>query len=116
MTTVFVVSSHLMFAYGLNSLLRQETQLEVLGQESEIDQAIKQIKMLQPDVVILDSSGPAYNKNSGILHILEVSPDSKVVNVNLYSNKLAVYEVRHRMVENLSDLFDVFENRSDQTF
>lgn len=102
-----------MFAYGLNSLLDQNARIEVLGQESEIDRALEQIKLLQPDVVILDSSNPTYNGNSGVLHILEASPDSKVVNVNLHSNKLAVYEVKHRIVERLSDLFDTFENGSD---
>jgi chemotaxis response regulator CheB len=37
-------------------LLRQETELEIVGQETDTDKTIERIKELRPDVVIVDSA------------------------------------------------------------
>ena len=37
-------------------MLRQETELEIVGQETDADKTIERIKELRPDVVIVDSA------------------------------------------------------------
>jgi DNA-binding NarL/FixJ family response regulator len=104
-TSVFVISGHLMFAHGLESLLRQEAQLDIVGQESDISQAIERIKELQPDVVILDSD----NSTLEIASILETRPGIKVISLSLQNNNLQVYQARQRVTTSVMDLLEVIE-------
>ena len=55
-TRIYIISNHLMFGHGLKSLLGQKENLVIVGQEAQIDHAIKQIAELEPDVVLLDST------------------------------------------------------------
>ena len=107
---VFVISSRLMFGHGLESLLRQETNFDIVGQETNIDQAIKQMKDLQPNVVILDSE----NAVSRVTPILHASPGVKVISLSLQNNDLYVYQVKQWIVRETEDLVEAIKaNLSD---
>jgi DNA-binding NarL/FixJ family response regulator len=54
--TTFIISSHLMFQHGLESLLSQQDGVDIIGRTTNPDSALEQIKTLQPDVVIIDST------------------------------------------------------------
>lgn len=100
---VFVISDHLMFAHGLESLVNRDLQLKLVGQEKNIDQAIPLVKALQPDVVILDSSG--WGQNEAYLNrLLQARPSLKVIDLSLDDNNLHIYRSTQKMVESLEDL------------
>jgi DNA-binding NarL/FixJ family response regulator len=58
MMCVLIVSSHPLFGQGVESLLRQEAGVEIVGRETDVDYAIERIKELQPDVIILGNDDP----------------------------------------------------------
>jgi DNA-binding NarL/FixJ family response regulator len=93
-----------MFGHGLESLLRQETQFEIVGQEAEIDQAIDRFVELDPDVVIFDSDDVPNNSTPTVLRILKEKPDVKVVGLNLHQNTVYVYEAKQWLVKEVKDL------------
>lgn len=90
--TVFIISKYLMFQDGLKSLLSQQGEVELVGWAASPDQAIGQIKTLQPDVVILDSTSMPANMIARLERIFWACPQIKLINVNLHNNHLSIYQ------------------------
>jgi len=91
-----------MFAHGLRSLLSQDPDLQLVGQETDIDRALEQIKVSQPDIVILDSSGPSMQKLD-LKRILLARPGLKVIGLSLNSNNLYIYQATQKVVDSILD-------------
>jgi DNA-binding NarL/FixJ family response regulator len=59
--TVLVVDDHPVFRQGLRDILRQEHDIEVVGEGADGQQALEMVRRLQPDIVILDINLPGLN-------------------------------------------------------
>jgi len=105
-TRILIISGHLLFSSGLESLLDQETNLEIMGQEKDMKRAIDQIKELQPDVVILDSD----NSVTQVTPILHASPGVKVITLSLQNNDLYVYQTKQRVAMETEDLIEAIKD------
>jgi DNA-binding NarL/FixJ family response regulator len=103
MKSIFIISQYPMFGQGLKSLLQQQADLDIVGWETDLDEAIKQIKELQPEIVLLESD----RSFPGVSPILQASPDSKVINLNLHSTRLYLYQARQWTAKSLEDLMQV---------
>lgn len=112
MTRIFIISSHLMFGHGLESLLRGETKVDVVGQEADEETAIKRIKELRPHVVILDSNGPPPEPTPTVMRILQESPGTNVIGLSLQDNTLHLYRATQRVVKRLDDLIEAISHAS----
>jgi DNA-binding NarL/FixJ family response regulator len=104
MARIFIISSQLMFGRGLESLLRQEIGADIVGQETDVEQAVDRIKELQPDVVIVDSDGPAYDSTLALMHILRANPGIKVIGLSLQNNNLYTYRAKQWVARGVEDL------------
>lgn len=105
MKRIFIISSYAMFGRGLNNLLNQESNIEIVGQETGIEQASDQITTLQPDVVIFDSDDPARASTPVLLYrILKEHGGIQVIGLSLQNNKFRVYGVREGIVHEVADL------------
>jgi DNA-binding NarL/FixJ family response regulator len=63
----------------LRTLLRIETQLEVVGEAANGRQAVELAQAHQPDVVVLDVAMPIMDGFEAIPEIVRVSPESSIV-------------------------------------
>jgi DNA-binding NarL/FixJ family response regulator len=70
MRRIFILSSHPLFGQGVESLLRQEAGLIIVGQETDADKALERIKEIRPDVVILDCAEPECDPTLAVMRIL----------------------------------------------
>ena len=104
MARVFILSKYPLFGRGVESLLRQETELEIVGQETDADQAIERITELHPDVVIVDSSDPACDPIATITRILKTETPVKVIGLDLKENKIHLYHGEQREARGVEDL------------
>ncbi len=59
--TVLVVDDHPLFRQGLRDVFAAEHDLEVIGEASDGDEALKLIQALTPDVVVMDVNIPTLN-------------------------------------------------------
>ncbi|MBM4466967.1 MAG: response regulator transcription factor [Chloroflexi bacterium] len=84
MKRIFMLSSHLLFSQGVESLLR----LEIVGRETDADKAIERIKELRPDVVIVGSSDPTCDPTPVVMRILGEGVGIKVTGLNLQDNTI----------------------------
>lgn len=102
-----------MFGRGLEILLQNHTDIDVLGQESDIDKAIEQINEAKPDVVILDGDDPLNEAMSTILTILKAQLIPKVIGLNLQDNNLYIYEARRWVTKGVDDLVTAIQDSPD---
>jgi DNA-binding NarL/FixJ family response regulator len=109
MKRVFLLSSHPLFGQGVESLLRRERGLEIVACETDVDQAVKRIKGLQPDVVIVDSSDPGVDLTPGVMGILKERAGAKVIGLNLQDNTLCIYRGEQRVIKETEDLIKAIE-------
>ncbi|MBE7553342.1 MAG: hypothetical protein HS126_19905 [Anaerolineales bacterium] len=111
MLSIFIVSSHLMFSRGLESLLSQDNELKIIGQETDVKQAIKQIKELRPDVVIVYGDETRGLSPSLIIEILNIHSGTKVISLSLQNNIFHVYQTFQKVALEPEDLFKAIKSR-----
>ena len=58
---ILVVDDHPLFRQGLRDVLRSESDIDVVGEAANAEQAIALTQSLQPDALILDINLPGMN-------------------------------------------------------
>jgi len=106
MINILIISKHIMFGHGLESLLHQNGRCRVVGQETDIYQALEKIKTLQPDVVLVDDEAPTPN----LVPILQINPDAKIITLNLQNNILHLDQTERWVTSGVQDLIETIES------
>jgi DNA-binding NarL/FixJ family response regulator len=89
---VMVVDDHALFRRGLEMVLAQEPDLELVGEASDGEEAIKRAEELVPDVVLMDVRMP---KRSGIEaagEIRDLLPHVKILMLTISDDEADLYE------------------------
>jgi DNA-binding NarL/FixJ family response regulator len=107
---IFILSSHPLFSAGVETLLRDEVELEFVGRETNPDQAVARIKELKPDMVILDTNYVACNADPVLLRIFQEQLGIKVIGMNLQDNRICIYHEEQRVVQSVDDLKSIIHN------
>lgn len=76
---VLIVDDHAVVRLGLNTLLSDEEEITIVGEAANADQAMAQIELHKPDVVILDIQIPGKNGIEVCKDIVNQSGNIKVV-------------------------------------
>ena len=112
MVTVFIIANHLMFSHGLESMLRQENNLEIVGREEDNARALKKIKAIQPNVVIIYGDDKSKDFKVTVVDVLNVNPRAKVIGLNLQNNISFIYQAARWVVEDVNGLLEIISNPS----
>lgn len=67
----------------VRSLLQKQTELRVIGEESDGLKAVQQAQELQPDLILLDIGLPTFNGIEAAKRIHQLSPRSKILFVSV---------------------------------
>jgi len=89
---VLVVDDHALFRRGLEMVLAQESDIEVIGEAGDAEAAVERAAELLPDVVLLDVRMP---KGSGIeacVQIKEVAPSARIIMLTISDEEADLYE------------------------
>ncbi|MBQ0031224.1 MAG: response regulator transcription factor [bacterium] len=78
-TSVLIADDHSLLRMGLRSMLRQEADMEVVGEAVNGEMAVELVRKLKPDVVVMDLMMPKLNGADATRSILERNPDTKVI-------------------------------------
>ena len=78
-TSVLIADDHSLLRMGMRSMLRQEADMEVVGEAVDGEMAVELVNKLKPDVVVMDLMMPKLNGADATKTIIERHPDAKVI-------------------------------------
>ena len=87
MIKVIIADDHMIIRDGLRSLLERQPDMEVVAEAENGRIALKYVKELSPDVVIMDIGMRELNGIDATRQITEMSPGVKVLALSMYSDK-----------------------------
>ena len=86
MIQLLLVDDHIIVRQGLKSLLESESNIKVVGEADNGKIAISKIKILHPDVVLMDIKMPVMNGLEATKIICQQYPDTKVLLLTTFGN------------------------------
>ena len=117
MLRVLIVENQLLLGAGLQRLLSDETDLDVIGISPRNQlELVQEIRQLKPDVVFLDRDSRLIDATD-LLSFLEDFLELRVVVINTNDHLAHIYNRRETQLCQATDLFDIIQERSsnDQT-
>jgi DNA-binding NarL/FixJ family response regulator len=86
--TIFLVEDHPVFRQGLVQLINREADLQVCGHASTVEDAIKSIRRLRPDLVLVDITLPGRSGLDLIRDLRTVDRKTKLLAVSMHDEAL----------------------------
>jgi two-component system response regulator NreC len=84
---IVIADDHTILREGLRSLLASGLEFEVVGEAEDGMEAVKSVKALSPDLVIVDLSMPKMNGVEAIKEIKRIAQDTKIVVLTVHKNE-----------------------------
>jgi DNA-binding NarL/FixJ family response regulator len=76
---VLLVDDHDLFRTGLRNLLEEQVALQIVGEGANGSEAVRLVRELAPDVVVMDLNMPAMSGVEATRHITALSPLTRVI-------------------------------------
>ena len=88
---VLIADDHSLFREGLHGLLDSVTETEVVGEATTGTEAIREAKVLQPDVSLMDIKMPGINGIEATRQIVAASPHIGILMVTMLEDDESVF-------------------------
>jgi len=88
MTRILLVDDHPLMRKGLALTLNAETDLDVVGQAADAEEALSMIDKLDPDLVLIDISLPGMSGLELLKHLLAIRPGLLALMVSRHDEAL----------------------------
>lgn len=84
---ILITDDHPVVLRGLRSLLERRKEWKVCGEARTGKEAVQQVKLLKPDIVIIDISMPGMNGIEAIRRIRELNPHIGILALTMYDSE-----------------------------
>ena len=91
-TRVFVVDDHEIIRWGMTSLLKAESDMEVVGEASSVAEALAWVPQKQPDVAVLDVRLPDGNGVELCRELRSQLPDLRCLMLTSFDDRQALMD------------------------
>ena len=89
---VLIVDDHALFRRGLQMVLAQEPDIEVVGEASDGSEAVEKAKTLKPDIVLMDVRMPRRSGIEATGDIRDMLPGAKILMLTISDEEADLYE------------------------
>ena len=89
---MLVVDDHEIVRRGLCRLLNSQVDIEIVGEGSNGDEAVRFAKECRPDLVLLDVSMPVMNGFEAARLIMQELPDTRILIISQFDSEWQVRE------------------------
>jgi DNA-binding NarL/FixJ family response regulator len=89
---VLVVDDHALFRRGLEMVLAQESDIDVVGEAADGAEAVELARELTPDVVLMDVRMPRRGGIEACTGIKDVTPTTKIVMLTISDEEADLYD------------------------
>ena len=90
---IILADDHTIVRHGLNKLIQQQEDMEVIAQAADGHSTIELTRELSPDMVIMDIGMPDLNGIDATGQIIREFPQVKVIGLSMHSGKKFVIEM-----------------------
>jgi len=101
---VFILTDHPLFAESVETLLREQPGLEVVGSGEAAAETFAHIAETLPDVVVVGASGK--EQEELVSRLFQETPGVKVVGLNLDDNRIRIYYHQLKVGRQVEDLVE----------
>jgi len=84
---VLIADDHSMVRQGLKQILELEKDIEIIGQASNGEEAVKRARELKPDIILMDINMPGTNGIDAIIELKKESKDYKIIVLTLHQER-----------------------------
>ncbi len=88
---ILIVDDHAIVRKGLRALLEAKSDIEVVGEAANGEEAIQQASLLRPDVILLDLVMPQKDGIEAIGEILHDDPEARILVLTSFADDDKVY-------------------------
>jgi two-component system NarL family response regulator len=89
---VLIVDDHALFRRGLQMVLKQEEDLEVVGEAGDGHEAVQKAQELMPDVILMDVRMPRRSGIEATQQIKDVLPHVKILMLTISDEEADLYD------------------------
>jgi two-component system NarL family response regulator len=89
---VMIVDDHALFRRGLQMVLEQESDIEVVGEAADGAEAIRKSQELMPDVILMDVRMPRRSGIEATQEIRDLLPHAKILMLTISDEESDLYE------------------------
>ena len=109
MARVFILSDSSLFSQGVEALLRQETRVEIVGHEADLEKALERIRALDAEVVIVGSNDASCDPGPVAAQVLSQGLGTRVIGLSLQESTACIYRGERHEVQSMADLIAAIE-------
>ena len=77
--TILMAEDHKLLKVGLRSLFNETEHITVIAETDTAKDTIDKVKIMKPDVVLMDSGLPDFSSSDAIRKILTINPEQKIL-------------------------------------
>ena len=88
---ILICDDHAVVRRGLRSLIGVNTEMELVGEAVDGEEAVSMAKKLKPDVIIMDLIMPRKNGIDATTEIKKITPDAKILVLTSFSDDNNVF-------------------------
>ncbi|RME85500.1 MAG: DNA-binding response regulator [Caldilineae bacterium] len=90
---IFLADDHAVLRAGLKALLDAQEDMQVVGEAEDGISCVRQVAVLQPDVVLLDINMPRCNGLEALEQLREKSPSSRILVLTMHDDAMYLRQV-----------------------
>jgi DNA-binding NarL/FixJ family response regulator len=89
---LLLADDHALVRKGLRLILSQHADFEVVGEASDGREVVSKVRVLHPDVVIMDVAMPRVNGVAAVRGVLDEEPDCRILMLSMHGDAAYVRE------------------------